>query len=331
MKPSPFVVITSIAPPTDAVRAFAERVGDQLIVVGDRKTPPDWSLPPVEYVGISGQESGGRLGTLLPWNHYCRKMLGYLRAAQRGAEAIYDTDDDNTPKPAWGIPLFEGAWQTSAAALGWVNVYRWFTDAHIWPRGFPLRAITDPRAVVSTDQTSVSAARVGVWQAMADGDPDVDAIYRLVDGRACFFRDREPLVLGEGTLCPFNSQATAFQRACFPLLYLPASVSSRVTDILRGLVAQPVLWAAGMRLGFTTATVVQDRNPHDLLRDFEAELPLYLRAEEIVDTVIGAVRGGATLEANLIAAYSALERTGVVDATEPPRVEAWLHDLAAST
>lgn len=331
MMPTPFVVITSIAPPTDAVRAFAEHVGDRLIVVGDRKTPPEWVLPPAEYLGVESQEASGRLAPLLPWNHYSRKLLGYLRAVRRGADIIYDTDDDNAPKTSWDIPPFDGAWLTTAPSLGWVNVYRWFTDAHIWPRGFPLRSIADPRTVLATGHASIAPAAVGVWQAMADGDPDVDAIYRLVDGRACHFQDRDPIVLGEGTLCPFNSQATGFRKSCFPLLYLPASVSSRVTDILRGLVAQPILWSVGLRLGFTTATVVQDRNAHDLLRDFEAEIPLYLHVEEIVDAVVGAVRKHVSLADNLVAAYDALERAGVVDATERPRLEAWLHDLAAES
>lgn len=331
MNPPPFVVITSINPPTPAVRAFAQRVEDRLIVVGDRRTPPEWALPPAEFLGADAQRAGGKLAPLLPWNHYCRKVLGYLRAVRRGAEVIYDTDDDNAPKSGWNVPPFEGAWPTLAGAPRWVNVYRWFTDAHIWPRGFPLRSVGDPGTAQAAGEAPVTAGRVGVWQALADGDPDVDAIYRLVDGRPCFFRDRDPLVLGEGTLCPFNSQATAFTRSCFPLLYLPASVTSRVTDILRGFVAQPILWAAGLRLGFTSATVVQDRNPHDLLRDFEAEIPLYLHTESIVAAVEGAVGSGASMEDNLVSAYEALEREGVVDATEPPRVEAWLHDLASGT
>jgi hypothetical protein len=324
MTSHPFVVITSIAPPTRPVKLFAERVGERLVVVGDRKTPAAWSLSPAHYIGVDALD--GDLAPLLPWNHYSRKMLGYLHAVRRGANVIFDTDDDNAPKADWAVPAFVGTWACTASALGWVNVYRWFTDRHIWPRGFPLRAITDERTV-PTAALADTPVQVGVWQALADGDPDVDAIYRLVDGRLCTFDEREPLVLGEGTLCPFNSQATAFADTCFPLLYLPTSVASRVTDILRGLVAQPILWAAGMRVGFTRATVVQDRNPHDLLRDFEAELPLYLHTEAIVDTVVGAVRSGAAPEENLVSAYDALARSGVVKASEPAAVAAWLRDL----
>jgi hypothetical protein len=327
MTSAPFVVITSIHPPTEAVRAFAARVGERLVVVGDRKSPPDWTLPPATYLAAGADTGRGELAPMLPWDHYCRKMLGYLHAVRRGAEVIYDTDDDNAPKARWHVPPFTGTWDTTTADAGWVNVYRLFTDAHIWPRGFPLQRIArdaPPPLLLS----AAAPASIGVWQALADGDPDVDAIYRLVDGRPCHFGEREPVVLAPGTLCPFNSQATAFTQSCFPLLYLPTSVTSRVTDILRGLVAQPILWAAGLRLGFTQATVLQERNPHDLLRDFEAEIPLYLHTASIVDAIVDVVRPGAPLADNLLAAYDTLAGAGVVDATEPLRVQAWLRDLA---
>lgn len=324
----PFVVITSIGAPTAAVRRFAERTPGRVIVVGDRKTPADWNLPQTEYLAPEAQvAAGGALARMLPWNHYCRKMLGYLRAVQHGAEVIFDTDDDNFPKPEWHIPPFDGTYAVSREGLGFVNIYRSFSDAHIWPRGFPLRSILDPQTVLASQNLSTALARVGIWQMLADGDPDVDAIHRLVENRPPSFQDRDPVILGNGTLCPFNSQATAFRIALFPLLYLPVSVTFRFTDILRGLVAQPILWAAGYSLGFTKALVVQQRNPHDLLEDFESELPGYLHAERIPEIVSSVVRPSASVSENLKAAYAALECAGIVGADEPAILSAWLEDL----
>lgn len=325
--PSPTVVITSISAPTAAVRAFADRVGDRLIVVGDRKTPADWSLPPVTYLGPDTHGvTAPRLSAALPWNHYCRKVIGYVHAARAGATAIYDTDDDNAPLAHWAVPPFDGTYGHTADDLGYVNAYRWFSDQPIWPRGLPLRHVRT--SWTPAPLLDAAPHRVGVWQNLADVDPDVDAIYRLIDGTPCTFRPGPPVVLGRGTVCPFNSQATAFDRACFPLLYLPSTVATRVTDILRGLVAQPILWAAGLRLGFTRATVVQERNPHDLLRDFAEEVPLYLHAETMVDTAIAAVRTEASISDNLYRVYDALAQRSLVTAEEPARVEAWLRDLA---
>jgi hypothetical protein len=329
VKASRFIVITSIFAPTRAVRAFANWPSWQLVVAGDRKSPAEWQCGDAIFLSIDRQAAlGYRLARSLPQNHYCRKNLAYLHAIANGASVIVDTDDDNVPKADWDVPTFEGTFRATARDLGFVNVYRSFTAAHIWPRGFPLRLLrTDAadRAVGAKPEK----CRVGIWQGLADDDPDVDAIYRMVVGARCFFDPGAPLVLAPGTLCPFNSQNTAFVPALFPLLYLPVLVSFRFTDILRGLVAQPIMWLYGYSLGFTAATVVQERNPHNLIEDFRQEIPCYLHSEDVVNVVSAALNGSRPIEENLYAAYEALVRREIVPRGELAHVEAWIADLAA--
>ena len=327
MDGSRFVVITTINSPSEAIRKFASRPGWRLVVVGDKKTPADWSYPDAHFISPAEQARvGGRLASLLPWNHYCRKLLGYLHCIRAGAETIFDTDDDNIPNDSWAVERFDGTFDTIRDNAGFVNVYRLFTDQWIWPRGFPLEQLLREREQ-GPWHTVPADVRVGVWQALADGDPDVDAIYRLTSNVPCVFRQRAPVVLGAGTICPFNSQVTAFRRELFPLLYLPAFVTFRFTDILRGLVAQPIMWAAGYKLGFSTATVVQERNPHNYLRDFESELPCYLHAAAVVEVVSKAVKPSASVTENLSAAYEALHDKKVVTREELNLVGAWVADL----
>ncbi|MEJ7663681.1 MAG: hypothetical protein WKG07_31160 [Hymenobacter sp.] len=195
-------------------------------------------------------------------------MVGYLHAIQKGAQVIIDTDDDNIPYDGWQFPATEGTFATAPADKGFVNIYKNFTSHHIWPRGYPLDLILNADHNLKEEELTQQEAKIGIWQGLADSDPDVDAIYRLVDNTEIFFDKRAPIVLPEGTLCPFNSQNTMIRRELFPLLYLPAYVTFRFTDILRGLVAQPIMWAHGYRLGFTEATVIQVRNPHDYVKDF---------------------------------------------------------------
>ncbi|HSU65409.1 MAG TPA: STELLO glycosyltransferase family protein [Tepidisphaeraceae bacterium] len=322
------VVITTIFPPTEVVRKFAAMSGWRLVVAGDRKTPADWAHPGVTFLSGADQErSGYRIARELPWNHYCRKMIGYVRAIRMGAQVIVDTDDDNIPKPDWSFPEFEGEFLTTGNRLGFINVYRLFTGQTIWPRGFPLELLTSPQAAPTRDQLTPAVSRVGIWQGLADGDPDVDAIYRLTNNTACYFNDGPPVVLGEGTVCPFNSQNTAYHRELFPLLYMPAHVTFRFTDILRGLVAQPILWAAGWRLGFTKATVVQERNPHNYLKDFESEIPCYLHAAKVIDVVGSVVSSRLPVLENLVRAYRELVRVGIVPDRELPLLDAWLEDV----
>ena len=332
MSSKPTIVITSIFAPTEAVEKFANLSDYQLIVAGDKKSPAQWVAPNVAYLSIADQEAQGfSLATKLPYNHYGRKMMGYLQAMQQGAELIIDTDDDNIPYDGWTFPALEGEFDTAPADKGFVNIYKNFTSHHIWPRCYPLDLILDTTHHLTEQELSKQPSKIGIWQGLADSDPDVDAIYRLVDNTEIFFDKRSPIVLPEGTLCPFNSQNTAIRRELFPLLYLPAYVTFRFTDILRGLVAQPIMWAHGYRLGFTEATVIQVRNPHDYVKDFESEIPCYLHPNRVIAAVSRAIDPAVTVAENLRRAYAELAKENIVTAQEIELLDLWLADVQALT
>ncbi|MBJ6108293.1 DUF288 domain-containing protein [Hymenobacter sp. BT523] len=326
------VVITSIFAPTKAVTKIAAMPEYQLVVAGDKKSPADWQADGVHYLSVADQEAQGfRMSEKLPFNHYGRKMIGYLHAIKAGATVIVDTDDDNIPYDGWVFPAFEGQFDTAPANKGFVNIYKNFTSHHIWPRGYPLDLILNTDHNLKEADLTAETAKIGFWQGLADSDPDVDAIYRLVDNTEIFFDKRAPIVLPEGTLCPFNSQNTAVRQELFPLLYLPAYVTFRFTDILRGLVAQPIMWAHGYRLGFTEATVLQERNPHDYVKDFESEIPCYLHPNRVIAAVKRAIDPANTVSENLRRAYAELATENIVTAQEIELLELWLADVAALT
>ena len=318
-----FIVITSIFKPTEAIEAFSELKDYHLIVVGDKKTPAGWQYENTTFLNVDAQIAlSSSLASAIPFNHYGRKMIGYVYAMQQGADIIIDTDDDNIPYDGWNFPSFEGNYLTSKNDLGWVNIYHHFSDQPIWPRGLPLRNINDKRDKLQW-QSEKTKNKIGIWQGLADEDPDVDAIYRLTSDTPCIFKKKEPVVLEKGTACPFNSQNTAIQKDLFPLLFLPSYVTFRFTDILRGIIAQPVLWQHNYRLGFTEATVVQKRNPHDYFKDFESEVPMYLHAEKSLDAVIKAV-SNTSVAGNLYNAYEALLKINVVEQRELNVLNEWL-------
>jgi hypothetical protein len=325
---SNFIVITSIFEPTEAVRQWAALDDWEVVVVGDRKTPSGWSCPGVTYLSPSDQTAlPFEIAESLPWDHYSRKMLGYLYAMSEGAELIVDTDDDNIPLETWRTLPFEGEFATISKP-GFANVYKSFSEAYVWPRGFPLRQVRNARTALPE---TLLPANVGIWQFLANGDPDIDAIHRLVFDEPLWFDERDPLVLAEGTVCPFNSQNTLFRSELFPLLYLPATVTFRFTDILRGLIAQPILWRSGFQLGFGPATVEQERNDHDYLRDFESEVPMYLHTEQTVELASAAAIEGASPSENLLRVYAALLEHEIVDEKELRLLQAWARDVAAAT
>jgi STELLO glycosyltransferases len=318
-----FIVITSIFPPTQAIERFSRLTDWHVVVVGDKKTSPDWHYPGVIYLSPEvQQEIAGQFSNLLPWNSYTRKNIGYLYAILQGARIIYETDDDNIPSPNWVTEPNFSANAELLSGASFVNIYSHFTDKVVWPRGLPLRYILNAETPILV---SAQDLRVGVWQYLADEDPDVDAIYRLTNNKPIYFNSRSPLVLDQGTCCPFNSQNTYFRKEVFSLLYLPSSVTFRFTDIIRGLIAQPIMWAAGYHLGFAEASVLQKRNPHDYLNDFESEIPCYLLAEKVVLIARGAVSPNRPIPQNLISVYRALCDNGVVSKDELEILNCWLN------
>ena len=323
-----FIVITSIFPPTEAVKRFSELEDYSLVVVGDLKSPEEYELPEAKFLSVNLQKKlGFRLSDLLPFNHYCRKNLGYLYAAKNNADYIIDTDDDNIPYKDGGFPDFKGNFLQAGLKPGFVNIYKYFTKQNIWPRGYPLRLLAPEQNVDFPENLPTANVKIGFWQGLADEDPDVDAIYRLLYNTPCTFEKKPPLTLKKGVISPFNSQNTACIKELFPLLYLPSTVSFRFTDILRSFIAQPVMWMYDYHLGFTSASVKQLRNVHDYMKDFESEIPVYLNTELVVENVMENVSPECTIAENLFLAYESLVKCKVVQKEELVLLKAWIDDL----
>ncbi len=330
------IVVTSIQPPTGCMRRLAEaarRHGLAWVVVGDRKGPASFDLAPAELVSIATQrELPFRLAGSLPERHYARKNLGYLLAMARGCTRLYETDDDNAPLACWEPRPREVEARRllphEPGGSGWANVYSLFTDRPIWPRGLPLDRVRDRLADRYAPGPETVRVEAPIQQGLANGAPDVDAVWRLVMDHDFTFEDRASVLLPAGVWCPFNSQNTWWWSDVFPLLYLPSHCSFRMTDIWRGFVAQRCLWELGHELEFHAADVHQLRNEHSLLRDFEDECVGYLRNEEIRVLLekLTLRAGPRELAGNVHRCWEAMASAGLVKGAEMPLVEAWLED-----
>src|SRR5207237_5227381 len=124
-------------------RGCQER-GYQFIVIGDESSPADFRLDGCRFYSLAEQaELPFKIARLTPTRHYARKNLGYLIALNNGASIILETDDDNIPyQEFWNstervqaVPVIEQS--------GWVNIYSYFSEINIWPRGLPLNRIHD--------------------------------------------------------------------------------------------------------------------------------------------------------------------------------------------
>ncbi|MBL7950992.1 MAG: DUF288 domain-containing protein [Flavobacteriales bacterium] len=325
------LVITSIAAPNAVLRSFAEGCKSRdidFVLIGDKPSPADFSLEGCDFWGLPRQRTMPfQLATLLPERHYGRKNLGYLQAIQNGAEVILESDDDNFPREEfWGERTRQHS-TGSFQGTGWVNLYRYFSEEPIWPRGFPLEHLQDAIPALP----SITSKDCPIQQGLADENPDVDAIYRLIGKLPTDFIQRDHSVsLGKGAWCPFNSQNTTWFREAFQLLYLPSYCSFRMTDIWRSYVAVRICWENGWDVLFHNATVWQERNAHNLMKDFADEIIGYQNNKAICERLqaLSLKPGVQHIGANMVACYKEFISMGLVGEQEMPLIEAWNADMA---
>jgi hypothetical protein len=326
------VVVTSISAPNAALRELAGQSkarGFAFYLIGDVPSPADFSLDGCEFYSLARQQATGlKTASLLPTRHYARKNIGYLLAMRSRSRMLLETDDDNMPLSAFWADRKSKQRVPTLAGGGWTNVYGYFSEVNIWPRGLPLDAIQTPQPAF--DSLPELETDCPIQQGLADGNPDVDAIYRLVLPLPIHFRPDRRVALAAGAWSPFNSQSTAWFPKAYPLLYLPSYCSFRMTDIWRSFVAQRIAWENGWSVLYSSPDVIQDRNEHSLMRDFADEVPGYLNNRTIGErlTALKLAAGPENIAGNLIRCYEELVSLAVVDAKELPLVKAWVQDIA---
>ena len=289
---------------------------------------------------------------LLPWNHFGRKNVGYLYAIQHGATIIWDFDDDNGLKfwlskaaPPDAPSLDNTLRNISTADILEVRVplkHKWptynpyptlgapFTPC--WPRGLPLDDIKEPRSN-STQLATVhmKASSIGVLQSLAEYEPDVDAVYRLTMPIPFFFKrttETRPLMVPLGVLTPYNAQATLHFQKSFFCLFLPITVTGRVTDIWRSFIAQRLFWDVDLHFGFVARPlVVQDRNTHSNSADFVSEDHIYNRAKQLIK-FLGSWKGrGKSIVSRTEELWIALYERHYVELEDVKLIQLWLQSL----
>ncbi len=225
------------------------------------------------------------------------------------------------------------------------------------------------RTQVSPEKKSI---QIGVLQSLADIQPDVDAIYRLtrktpflfkrpdIDNKKLISYQRtngkhqrllmfqqsifhitagKPMATGEALIlsskefvAPYNAQATLHWYDAFWALFLPVTVTGRVSDIWRSYFAQAVFSKLNMGIAFLPRPlVVQERNPHDIMGDLVAEQDLYLKTDALIDRMQQFAKSNQTfinVEDMIESAYIWFYEHGFIDIDDVYHVQRWIKALA---
>lgn len=319
------IVITSINDVTEAVKTYSQIDGWEVIVVADKKSAK-YSHENVEFLSIQDQlELPFNTVISTPFNHYSRKNIGYLHAIKKGVNMIYDTDDDTIPTPQWNSRDF--ICDTVIGGDSMINPYALFSDKKIWPRGFNLSLINKRVDYTQTSRNS----KIGVWQGLINGDSDFDAIYRLTVNEHIVFNEDRDIAIHPECFAPFNTQSTLWNKELFPLLYIPQSVDFRFTDILRGFVAQKIMWNFDFLLGFHHPNTYQVRNEHDYYLDFLGEISMYKNTPIVIQCLNDLDLTGNSIDECLFKVYTSLYNKNIVEEREMLNLSNWILDIKNMT
>ncbi|MDZ4815073.1 MAG: hypothetical protein SGI71_02260 [Verrucomicrobiota bacterium] len=258
------IVTTTINPPTESIKRFSKMTDWSLVVIGDRKTP-DYPLDNAIYVTPDMQEAYDReLSDAIGWNCIQRRNFGLLWAHDMKADIVAVVDDDNIPYDHWGRNLLVGQavnikqYQTTLPAFDPIGATN---ETKLWHRGYPLELIPQRDYSVSNEITIVPDVQADFW----NGDPDIDALCRMEHRPECSF-EKSCFPFTSNALSPFNSQNTFISAKWLKDYFLFPHIG-RLDDIW----AAYYIEAKGAKVVYHEASVYQQRNVHDLLRDMKQE------------------------------------------------------------
>ncbi|XP_071089776.1 uncharacterized protein [Haliotis cracherodii] len=283
-----WIVTTATATPNDNVKFLAQIPGWKVVVVGDRKSPSEWSHKDCVYLGPKDQTLlGFSTAPHLPKDSYARKNIGYLYAIAHGARVIYETDEYH--RPTRNLTEFILTPNTTGLLYDGINLfnpYNHFGQPTLWPRGYPLSSVGDNASLsyILDDWTTPS-----IQQGLVNGSPEVDAIVQLTRTRKhlapniTFDAVAPPAFVPSGVFSTLNSYNTLFTYDAFWALLLPTTIPSFVSDIWRGYWAQRLLWEMGGGTGFFPPNSFQEHNNETNLADAILEHDMYFKSETLLE------------------------------------------------
>lgn len=266
-----FIVTTTIQPPTEATRKFAEMKDWTLIIVGDQKTPHnEYKFGRWIYLDPKFQEENyPELSAAIGWHCIMRRNIGFIEAYKRGADIVATIDDDNIPDSDWGDDIYVGqdfdakVYDVPSPCLAFDPLS--VTDhPEIWHRGYPIDTVAYSRKpLFMGNKKKKVLIQADLW----NGDPDIDAICRMIY-QPEYAILKSPYGYTSEKYIPFNSQNTFLAREVLPH-YMVLPHVGRVDDIWGGYIAQYIL---NTRPVFFPPSTYQQRNPQSIQKNLQDEL-----------------------------------------------------------
>ncbi len=273
-----YIATTTINRPTKALKLFAKNKNCKLIVSLDKKSK-DFKLKNSIVLSTKYQEKKWpRLSKLVGWNCIQRRNFAILEAYERGAEMIALIDDDNIPYNNW----FKNIFLNKQIKCNEIKTNKKIFDpvgytnhSNLWHRGLPLELVNNRKYKKEKKKLIKPDIQANFW----NGDPDIDAVCRMIFKPECNFK-KNLFPFFSKKISPFNSQNTLITRKVIKDYFLFPHIG-RMDDIW----ASFYVTSKKYRVLYNEPTVYQQRNVHNLIKDFKDEYVGYVNSLKLVESL----------------------------------------------
>lgn len=267
----------------------------KFVISGDKKSSAfdtDAFECDVKYLNIQDQGKY-KCSEPMGWNKIMRRNTALLRAIESKPDFILIIDDDNVPQDDY----FDVWYQTITNSVGKIAVPKdgqstdcWHNylktsdaDIEIYPRGYPVEFRYMDSTEVVAAEANIANEKIGLYQGISLGDPDIDAITRIVYPKP-ISDVKEIGYCCKNVWSPYNTQNTMFAKAIFPLAFVWPHCG-RYDDIYSSFAWQQFLFNNDMYAYVGQVINTQDRGHRDILKDFNNEVEGYNNAVNVWESI----------------------------------------------
>ena len=273
-----YIATTTINKPTKALKLFAKNKNCKLIVSLDKKSKKFHLKNSIVLNTRYQEKKWPRLSKLVGWNCIQRRNFAILEAFERGAEIVALIDDDNIPYKNW----FKNIYVNKKIRCKEIKTNKKIFDpvgytnySNLWHRGLPLELVNNRKYKTLKKNLIKPDIQANFW----NGDPDIDAVCRMIFKPECNFK-KSLFPFFSKTISPFNSQNTLITRKVIKDYFLFPHIG-RMDDIW----ASFYVTSKKYRVLYNEPTVYQQRNVHNLIKDFKDEYIGYVNSLKLVESL----------------------------------------------
>ncbi|CAL8465877.1 g5413 [Coccomyxa elongata] len=355
-----WILVAPLKAPTIQMIRYAKLQAWILLIVELDNTPPTWQqdfnilwnelaaagsthVPHLIFLDRQQQHKLGFASALDGDGNIHSRNIGSLYAIMCGAKLIMEVEDSIEQKdaeagPGQDIPSgpFPQALGDSASWL--INPYALYGHPEMWPRGFPLGAVSNATFEFRKVQQPTPHDKVIyeplIQSALIDDYPTTAGVLGLTQlahtGPQDFYRTPKALAIQPGYFAPLNFGSTIYSKDAFWGLPLLAGLHQALAAAWRSLWVQKLLWDVGGRVLVLAPSARQNRSVHSV------HLEAMVQEEEVLHKVGPMVHFLHNWESEeevfhlrLLELARGLTDAGFWAQSELDSMSAWVDDLVA--